>query len=79
MRITAVIVQTYFIIDCVSDTIYKIISIIFPKENFDINRIKDELSYPLEIYNSTGDIEKLKKEIHDITNQLLEILKNGKI
>ena len=57
---------------------YKIISIIFPKENFDINRIKDELSYPLEIYNSTGDIEKLKKEIHDITNQLLEILKNWK-
>ena len=39
---------------------------------------KDELSYPLEIYNSTGDIEKLKKEIHDITNQLLEILKNWK-
>ena len=57
---------------------YKIIPIIFPKQNFDINKIKEQLSYPLEIYNNTKDFEKSKKEIHDIASQIVEILKNWK-
>ena len=42
--------------------IYKIIPIIFPKGNFDINRIKGELSYPLDVYNSTSNLEKNERE-----------------
>lgn len=57
---------------------YKILPIIFPKRKFDINKIKDKLSYPLEIYNSTKDLEKLKKEIHEITTQIVKILENWK-
>ena len=57
---------------------YNIIPIIFPKGNFDINRIKGELSYPLDVYNSTSDLEKMKEKIHEITNQIVEILKNWK-
>ena len=58
--------------------IYKIIPIIFPKGNFDINRIKGELSYPLDVYNSTSNLEKMKDEIHELTNQIVEILKDWK-
>ena len=57
---------------------YKIIPIIFPKGNFDINRIKDELSYPLDIYDSTNNLKEMKNEILKITNQIVEILKKWK-
>ena len=51
---------------------YNIIPIIFPKGNFDINRIKGELSYPLDVYNSTSDLEKMKEKIHEITDLIVE-------
>ena len=53
---------------------YKILAIIFPKSAYDINKIKDNLSFPLTIYNDLSNIEKSKEEITSLVLELVEIL-----
>lgn len=54
---------------------YKILPIIFPKSSYDINKIKDQLSFPLTIYNNLSKIDKCKNEITLLAQDLVEILK----
>ena len=58
--------------------IYRIIPIIFPKSNYDINKIKDTMSLPLDSYKDMSTFEKTKNEIADLVNQTVELLTNWK-
>jgi len=49
--------------------------IIFPKSSYDINKIKDQLSFSLTIYNNLSKIDKCKNEITPLAQDLVEILK----
>ncbi len=57
---------------------YRIVPIIFPKSNFDINKIKESISLPLDAYKDMRTFEETKKEITDLVNQTVEILTNWK-
>ena len=57
--------------------IYRIIPIIFPKYKNTTQKLKDNLSYPLDIYNSRT-YEQDKKEYNHLKHLLMEYLKNWK-
>ena len=54
--------------------IYRIIPIIFPKSNYDINKIKESISLPLDSYKDMSTFEETKNEISDLVNQTVKIL-----
>ena len=58
--------------------IYKIIPIIFPKSNYDINKIKESISLPLDSYKDYEYFKKTKNEIIDLVNQTVKILTDWK-
>ena len=48
---------------------YKIVPLIFPKENFKIQQLKDKLTYPLRIFNNKNT-EKQKKTVSKIKKRI---------
>lgn len=58
--------------------IYRIIPIIFPKSQYDINKIKDTISIPLDSYKDMSTFEETKKEIKNLVNQTVQILSKWK-
>ena len=54
--------------------IYRIIPVIFPKSNYDINKIKDTMSLPLDSYKDMKIFVETKNEITDLVNQTVKIL-----
>ena len=54
--------------------IYRIIPIIFPKSHYDINKIKENISLPLDSYKDYEYFKKTKNEISDLINQTVKIL-----
>ena len=59
-------------------TVYRIVPIIFLKSNYDINKIKESISLPLDSYKDMSTFEETKNEIIDLVNQTVEILTNWK-
>ena len=59
-------------------TVYRIVPIIFLKSNYDINKIKESISLPLDSYKDMSTFEETKNEIIDLVNQIVEILTNWK-
>ena len=57
-------------------TIYRIISIIFLKSNYDINKIKESMSILLDFYKYMGTFKEIKDEIIDLVTQTVKILTN---
>ena len=58
--------------------IYRIIPIIFPKSHYDINKIKESISLPLDSYKDMSTFEETKNEISDLVNQTVKILTDWK-
>ena len=59
-------------------TKYKIIPVIFPRSNFNINKLKGRMSYPLDIYQENKDTESLKNEFNLLCSKLYYFLENWK-
>lgn len=57
-------------------TMYRIIPIIFPKSNYDINKIKESMSLPLDSYKNMRTFKETKEEIIDLVTQTVKILTN---
>ena len=55
---------------------YRIVPLIFPKSGFDVNKIKETLSVPLEFYKDMSTFEDNLKEINDLVNLTVKELKN---
>ena len=51
---------------------YKIIPLIFPKENFKIQKLNDKLTYPLQVFNDKKTEKRVKKLYHTLKKQLLK-------
>ena len=51
---------------------YKIIPLIFPKENFNIQKLNDKLTYPLQVFNDKKTEKRVKKLYHTLKKQLLK-------
>lgn len=57
---------------------YKIVPFIFPKVNFNKNKLMSTLCYPLELFRNNKRNKKLRQIIKKVTNQLLRLLKHWK-
>ena len=57
---------------------YKIIPLIFPKENFKIQKLKDTLTYPLRVFKAKKQEQQAKKLYNTLKMQLLEKIQNWK-
>lgn len=57
---------------------YKIIPMIFPKSNFKIEKLNNLISYPLEVFNQTKNLNITKQLFKSIKNILLKMLLNWK-
>ena len=57
---------------------YKIVPLIFPKEKFNIKRLKGLISYPLAVFNPKKSTKKLKPLYRKITRKLIQLLKDWK-
>ena len=57
---------------------YKIIPIIFPKFIFSIDKLKGQMSYPMEVYFNNKHSKELKEKINSMSTILFEKLKNWK-
>jgi len=57
---------------------YKIIPLIFPKDNFKIQKLDDILTYPLRVFNDKKQETKIKKIYNTLKKILLEKIKNWK-
>jgi hypothetical protein len=55
---------------------YRIVPLIFPKDKFNIERLKGLISYPLTIFNPKKAINKLKFIYRKIKRKLLKLLKD---
>ncbi len=51
---------------------YKIVPLIFPKENFKIQKLNDKLTYPLRVFNNKKTEKRAKKLFNTLKNQLLK-------
>lgn len=58
---------------------FKIVPVIFPKSNFNLKKLADQLSYPLDVYKENKTIQYMKKLLQQIKYILIEKLKNWKI
>lgn len=57
---------------------YKIIPVIFPKSIFSIDKLKGQMSYPMEVYLNNKRAKELKKDIKSMSTILFEKLENWK-
>jgi hypothetical protein len=57
---------------------YKIVPLIFPKENFKIQKLIDKLTYPLDVFNDKKTRKLLKKLYNTLKRILIEKIKNWK-
>ena len=57
---------------------YKIIPVIFPKSIFSIDKLKGQMSYPMEVYFNNKHSKELKEKINSMSTILFEKLKNWK-
>jgi hypothetical protein len=57
---------------------YKIVPLIFPKENFKIQKLIDKLTYPLDVFKDKKTKKILKKLYNTLKRILIEKLKNWK-
>ena len=57
---------------------YKIIPVIFPKSIFSIDKLKGQMSYPMEVYFNNKRSKELKEKINSMSTILFEKLKNWK-
>lgn len=57
---------------------YKIVPLIFPKENFKLQKLKDKLSYPLRVFKEKKKETKAKNIYNNLKKQLIEKIKNWK-
>ena len=55
--------------------VYGIVPVIFPRSNYDINRIKDSLSLPLDIYKNRSKFDETKEKLSALATRLIEILR----
>ncbi len=55
---------------------YKIIPFIFPKKNFKLKKLNDQLSYPLTIFDSKNRVNHLKKLYKRLKMKLISLLEN---
>ena len=55
---------------------YKIVPLIFPKSNFDVNKIKERISIPLEFYKDMKTFEDKLEEITNLVDLTVEKLEN---
>ena len=55
---------------------YKIVPVIFPRSNFNINKLKGMMSYPLDIYHENKDTELLKNKFNALCSKLYDLLEN---
>jgi hypothetical protein len=51
---------------------YKIVPLIFPKENFKIQKLNDKLTYPLQVFNDKKTEKQSKKLYSTLKNELLK-------
>ncbi|AMK14971.1 transposase [Methanobrevibacter olleyae] len=59
---------------------YRIIPLIFPKENMKMKKLNQIFNYKLEIFNPKKNTEKIKKLLKRLKNEFLEKINNlGKI
>ena len=57
---------------------YKIIPVIFPKSIFSIDKLKGQMSYPMEVFSENKWAKELKKDIDSIASILYENYEIGK-
>ncbi|MDP2835553.1 MAG: transposase [Methanobacteriaceae archaeon] len=57
---------------------YKIIPLIFPKENFKIQKLKDKLTYPLHVFKNNKQHTHVKKIYRSLKKELMEKIINWK-
>lgn len=57
---------------------YRIVPIIFPKESFKEEKLKGQMSYPMEVFSENKWAKELKKDIDSIASILYEKLRNWK-
>ena len=57
---------------------YKIVPLIFPKENFKIQQLKDKLTYPLRIFNNKNTEKQTKKLYQRLKTELLQKISKWK-
>jgi hypothetical protein len=57
---------------------YKIVPLIFPKENFKIQKLNDKLTYPLQVFNDRKTEKQSKKLYNTLKNELLKKINNWK-
>lgn len=55
---------------------YKIVPLIFPKSNFDVNKIKENMSIPLDFYKDMKTFEDNVEEITNLVDLTVRELKN---
>ena len=57
---------------------YKIVPIIFPKESYREEKLKGQISYPIEVFSRNKKAKELKKDIDSIASILFNKLQNWK-
>lgn len=57
---------------------YKIVPLIFPKENFKLQKLKDQLTYPLQVFNSKNIEYQTKKLYQRLKTELLQKISKWK-
>ena len=57
---------------------YKIVPIIFPKESYKEEKLKGQMSYPIEVFSRNKKAKELKKDIDSIASILFNKLQNWK-
>ena len=57
---------------------YRIVPIIFPKESFKEEKLKGQMSYPMEVFSKNKKAKELKKDIDSIASILYKELRNWK-
>ena len=57
---------------------YKIVPIIFPKESYGEEKLKGQISYPIEVFSRNKKAKELKKDIDSIASILFNKLQNWK-
>ena len=57
---------------------YKIVPLIFPKDNFKLQKLKDSLTYPLRVFKAKKHEKESKNLYNKLKNRLLEKIQNWK-
>jgi len=57
---------------------YKIVPLIFPKEKFKLQKLKDKLTYPLRVFKDQKTEKEVKKLYKTLTKILIQKIQNWK-